>query len=72
MQTFILKENVLTDNILYLADKGKIFKGGFIALVKEFTFETSWTDKETVKRFRKEEQLKKYIGTKYPEFDLDI
>jgi len=72
MQTFILKENVLTDNVLYLADKGKIFKGGFIALVKEFTFETSWTDKETVKRFRKEEQLKKYIGTKYPEFDLDI
>lgn len=72
MQTFILKENVLTDNVLYLADKGKIFKGGFIALVKEFTFETSWTDKETVKRFRKEEQLKKYMGAKYPEFDLDI
>ena len=72
MQTFILKENVLTANVLYVADKGKIFKGGFIALVKEFTFETSWTDKETVKRFRKEAQLKKYMGAKYPEFDLDI
>ena len=72
MQTFILRENVLTDNLLHLADKGKIFKGGYIAIVQEYCFQNAWTDKETVKRFRKEEQLKKYIGTKYPEFDLDI
>ena len=72
MQTFILKENVLTDDLLHLADEGKIFKGGYIAIVQEYSFQNAWSDKETVKRFRKEEQLKKYIGTKYPEFDLDI
>lgn len=34
MQTFILQENVLTDNILLLADEGKIFKGGYVAIVQ--------------------------------------
>lgn len=29
---FILKENVLTDNILILAEKNKIFKDGFRAI----------------------------------------
>ena len=27
-----LRENVLTDNILFIPNKGKIFKGGYIAI----------------------------------------
>lgn len=72
MQNFILKENVLTANVLYLADEGKIFKGGYIAKIKEFTFQNAWSDKETVKRFRSKKRLTNYISSKYPEFDLDI
>ena len=72
MQTFILKEGVLNDDELYLADENKVFSGNYIAIITQYVFETHWTNKRIIKRFRKEEQLKKYIGTKYPEFDLDI
>ena len=39
MQEFLLKENVLTDNILSLADDGKIFKGGYVAIIKEYVYQ---------------------------------
>ena len=51
MQQFILKENVLTDNVLTVPSKGKIFKGNYIAIIKENTFLNAWQDKETVKKF---------------------
>jgi hypothetical protein len=67
MQEFILKENVLTDNILILADKGKAFKGNYIAIIKEYSFQNSWSDKLKVKKFRKKETLNKYLEKHYPE-----
>jgi hypothetical protein len=66
---FILKENVLTDNILMIAEKGKIFKGGYIAIIKEYYFETSWSDKETIKRFKKLNRLNEYLDKHYSEVD---
>ena len=66
---FILRENVLTDNILIIPNKGKIYKGGYIAIIKEYQFQTAWSDKETIKRFRSEYQLKKYLDKHYPEAD---
>ena len=42
MQQFLLKENVLTDNVLTVPSKGKIFKGNYIAIVKENTFLNAW------------------------------
>lgn len=70
MRQFILRQNVLTDNTLILADKGKVFKGGYIAILKEYTFESAWFDKEQIKQFRNEERLFKYIKSFYPDFDL--
>jgi hypothetical protein len=70
MRQFILRQNVLTDNTLILADKGKVFKGGYIAILKEYTFENAWFDKEQIKQFRNEERLFKYIKSFYPDFDL--
>jgi hypothetical protein len=64
-----LRENVLTDNILMIPDKGRIFKGGYVAIVKEYEFETSWSDKEIVKRFRSVDRLTKYLDKQYPEAD---
>jgi hypothetical protein len=61
MQTYLLQENVLTDNVLLVADKGKVFKNGIKAIVKENTFLNEWQDKETIKNFRTE----KRINTKY-------
>jgi hypothetical protein len=66
---FILKENVLSDNILLLPTKGKIFKGNYIAVIKEYSFQNEWSDKENIKKFRSKDQLLKYIDKKYPEVD---
>ena len=45
MQTFILQENVLTDNTLILAEKNKIFKGGYIAYINEYVYANAWGDR---------------------------
>ena len=72
MQTFILQENVLTDNLLLLADEGKIFKGGYVAIVQEFEFKNEWSDKEKIKKFRSVNALRKYIQKNYKNFDIDL
>ena len=66
---FFLQENVLTDNILMIPEKGKIFKGGYIAIIKDYTFENSWSDKESLKRFRSKSRLVSYLDKNYPQVD---
>ena len=61
MQTYILRENVVSDNVLLIADYGKVFKGGFIAIVKEFEYQNAWNDREKPnKKFRSENTLNKF------------
>lgn len=71
MQQHILSNNVLSDNILLIADKGKIFKGGYKAIVKEYYFKNAWSDREVVIKFRKLERAKKHIAKYYKEFDTN-
>jgi hypothetical protein len=70
MQTYILTENVLSDNILLMPEYGQIFKGGYIAVIKEYTFQNEWSDKETIKRFSKKETLDKYLNKYYPNINV--
>lgn len=72
MQPFILRENTLTDNLLLIADKGNIFKGGYIAIIKEYTYQNEWSDKENIKKFRSHERLLQYINKNYKDFDQEI
>lgn len=72
MNTYILQENVLTDNELLIPNKGKIFKGGYIAIIKEYTFASAWSDKEHIKRFRTKTSLFKYLEKNYPNFELNF
>jgi len=65
-QEIILKENVLTDNVLLRPIKGK-FKGGYIGIIKEYKYQNSWSDKETIKRFKSNDRLYDYINKHYPE-----
>ena len=65
-KNFILKENVLSDNILSIPDKGNIFKNGYIAIIKEYEFQNSWSDKEIIKSFRKVTKLNSYLSKHYP------
>ena len=66
----ILQENVLTDNFLILPDNGKIFKGGYIAIIKEYVFLNAWNDKLIIKKFRKNISLNKYLAKKYPNISI--
>jgi hypothetical protein len=67
-----LQENVLTDNILILPNKGKIFKGGFIAIIKEYVFLNSWSDKEIIKRFKNKDRLIHYLNKQYSQVEIDF
>jgi hypothetical protein len=69
MTEFILQERPLTDNVLLLADEGKVFKGNYIAIIKENTFANAWSDKESIKKFRSQKMLDNYLAKNYPEFE---
>jgi len=69
MDTYILNEGVLNDDIIHIADEGKVFKGNYIAIIKEYSFINDWQNKETIKRFRNEKSLENYLNKNYPEFN---
>ncbi len=69
MTTYILKENVLTDDLLLLPEDGKIFKGGYIAKIKQNKFKNAWQDEETVFNFRSQKQVDKFLAKHYPSFE---
>ena len=69
METYLLKENVLTDDILLIADEGKVFKGGYIAIVECHTFANEWSDKKHIIKFRNENRLNSFLKKNYPEFE---
>ena len=68
METYLLKENVLSDDVLHLATENKVFKGGYIGIVEFFTFASAWCDKKHIKRFRTEKSLDKFLFLFYKEF----
>jgi hypothetical protein len=72
MREFLLKENVLTDNILIVPNKGKIFKGGYIAIIKENRFKNAWADEETITRFRNVNRLNAYLDKHYSDVEIDF
>jgi len=71
MNQFILRENVLTDNVLLIADKGKVFKGNYIAILKEYKYLNAWNDRETILKFRSEKSLLNYLGKNYNDKELE-
>ena len=68
METYLLKENVLSDDVLHLATENKVFKGGYIAIIEFFTFANEWCDKKHVKKFRTEKSLNSFLNRNYKEF----
>jgi hypothetical protein len=70
MINFILKEGVLNDDLLILSDKNKVFKGNYIAIVKQYSFLNSWCNKETIKLFRSKKSLFKFLDKNYNDLDF--
>lgn len=69
---FILKENVLTDDVLIIAEKNKVFKYGVIAYIKQYTFQNAWTDKETIHKFKSKNSLLKFLDKTYKDSEIDL
>jgi hypothetical protein len=72
MKQFVLRENVLSDDVLSISDKGRIFKGGYIAIAQVNTFLCEWSDKCTIKRFRTIPTLNKFLKKNYPDAEIDF
>lgn len=61
----IIKEGVLNNNTLYIADENKIFKGGYQAILEYYTFLNSWSNKKNIRNFRKLENAYKFIDKNF-------
>jgi hypothetical protein len=70
MEKYILRENVVSDNVLLLANENEIFKGHYIAILKEYSYATPWSDEEKIKRFKKRDTLFRYLNKYYPEIEI--
>lgn len=64
---YILRQNVVSDNVLIVPPKNYKFKGGYVAIIKENTFLNAWQDIETVKRFRSGSKVQQYLDKRYKE-----
>jgi ABC-type uncharacterized transport system ATPase subunit len=69
MQTYILQENTLSDNVLIIAGNGKVFKGNYIAIAREYGYQNAWCDTLTAEhKFRSKKRLEKFLLKHYPDF----
>ena len=68
---FILRERPLNDDVLKIAPKGKIFKGGYIAILKVYTFKNAWQDNLIIKRFRSLTRLQNYLNKNYTQEEIE-
>lgn len=70
MIQYILRERVVSDDVLTLSDKGNVFKGGYIVIVEYNTFQNAWQDKKHVKRFRSPKSVHKFLKVNYEEDEI--
>lgn len=71
MQQFILRERVVSDDVLMLSDKGKVFKGGYIAIVEYNTFQNAWQDTKHTKKFRSQQRLNSFLEKNYTKEEIE-
>ena len=70
MQQFVLRQRVVSDDVLTVSDEGKVFKGGYIAIVEYNTFQNAWQDKKHIKKFRNRERLNAFLNKNYTEEEI--
>ena len=66
--SYVLFEGVLNDDMLHIAYEGKVFKGGYVAVIEYYTYLNGWNNKKHYKYFRNLITLEKYIAKKYPDY----
>lgn len=65
MIEIILKENVVSNDTVRIAEEGEIFKNNIIAILYQHKYLNPWMDKLVVKKFRKASTLLKYVNEHY-------
>ena len=65
MQTQIIKEGVLNDDVLYISDENKIFEGGYVAILEYYTFQNTWSNKKHTRKFKTLKNAYKFIGKNF-------
>ena len=71
MVKLILKNGVLNDDVVYIAENGKVFKGNFVAIIEYYTFLNEWNNKKHYKSFKTLENLYKFIDKNYKNVTLE-
>ena len=68
MITELLRQGALNDDVIHYPEEGKIFKGGYIAIIEEWTFLNEWNNRKEVRRFRSQKSLNEYLSKNYPNY----
>lgn len=71
MNIYTLRQGVLNDDELFIPEEGKLFKGGYIAIVEYHRYLNAWNNTHHVKRFRNRNQLIKYLDKNYTSEELE-
>ena len=71
MIELILKNGGLNDDVVYIAENGKVFKGNFVAIIEYYTFLNEWNNKKHYKSFKTLENLYKFIDKNYKNVTLE-
>lgn len=59
------REGVLNDDVLYVADDGYKFKGGYDAILEFWTYRNPNANDRNIRRFRTIEAAEKFIEKRY-------
>lgn len=62
MESTIINEGVLNDDILHVADENKVFKGDYVAILEYYIFQNSWSNRKVIKGFKTLENANKFIS----------
>ncbi len=72
MQQLIIREGVLNDDTLYVADSGKVFSGNYVAILEYYTYASEWHNNKLYKRFKSIETMNKYLDKHYSVDELEV
>jgi hypothetical protein len=70
--SYVLRDGVLNDDILHIANAGYSFKGGYVACIEYYTFLNEWNNKKHLKYFKNLNTLETYVAKRYPTADVEI
>lgn len=69
--TWTMREGVLNDDKLHIANEGSKFKGGYVAILEYYTYATHWSNHKHYKRFKTLDTMYRYIDKHYTDEDTD-